>query len=194
MAFQQKIENIIKSGKQRILLVKLKSKDKNAFVEAYDKHVDEIYRFIFFKISDNEEANDLTSQVFLKTWDYIQTRGISEESSLRALLYRIARNVVIDYYRMQGRRDVVSLDAVDEYVFGSVNISNDVHVKVDYEIVMKRIHELKTEYREVLIMHFVEELTVREMAQILSKTRGNTRVLLHRAIKTYKTLINKNEQ
>lgn len=193
MAFQTQIEKLFEVGKEKILFVKLKNKDKNAFVQAYDKYVDQIYRFIYFKVSDVDEANDLTSQVFLKTWNHIQSNGISDEKSLRAFFYRVARNVVIDYYRAESKKETVPLDLVEGFVADKISLEGEVRDKLDAEKVLSRLNELKSEYREVMVFHFVEELSIKEIAEALGKTSGNVRVILHRAIKTYKQIINEQE-
>ena len=78
----------IKSIKDKILYSRLKQKDKEAFIKAYDIYTDNIYRFIYFKVRGKEEAEDLTSQVFLKTWDYIQNNTL-DQKTLKSLLYKM---------------------------------------------------------------------------------------------------------
>ncbi len=94
----------------KILYLQLQDKDKAAFIKAYDLHSDDIYRFIFFKVGRKEEAEDLTSLVFLKAWDHIQNNQLKDFKSLKALFYKISRNAVIDHYRKQSQRQEISLD------------------------------------------------------------------------------------
>ena len=79
------------------IFAKLKKGDKDAFINAYDLYADPIYRFIYFKISNSEEAQDLTSAVFLKAWNYIQENSLKDYKTLKALFYKIARTSIIDY-------------------------------------------------------------------------------------------------
>jgi len=180
--------------KEKILFWQIKRKDKEAFAKAYDLYVDQIYRFIYFKINDKEEAHDLTSQVFLKAWEHIQQKGEIEVKTVKALLYRISRNCVIDYYRKNNKRINISIESDDEnvgidIVDESQNILKNLEIKLDIEEVKKKILELKDEYREVIILHFIDELSTKEIAEILDKTAGNIRVLIHRALKALKKLL-----
>ncbi|MBL7057834.1 RNA polymerase sigma factor [Patescibacteria group bacterium] len=189
MAFQKQLGKIIDAGKEKILLIRVKNKDKSAFVEAYDKYVDQVYRFIYFKVSDKEEVKDLTSLTFLKAWEYIQDRGINEDRSIKALFYKIARNVVIDYYRAQSKRQVTSIELLGE-IRSDVDIITNLENKLEIERVSGKMLQLKSEYREVLMFYYVDELSTREIAKILGKTSGNIRVTLHRALKTFKEIVN----
>src|SRR3989338_7108037 len=96
---------------EKILFYKIKKNDKQAFVKAYDLYIDQLYRFIYFKVGSREEAEDLCSAVFLKTWNYILENSLKERKTLKALLYKIARNLIIDHYRKNKDRKTVSLDS-----------------------------------------------------------------------------------
>ena len=69
-----------KSRQDKKLLFRVKKKDTNAFIEAYDLYADDIYRFAYFKVRNVEEAKDLTSAVFLKVWNYAQVRDWTKAS------------------------------------------------------------------------------------------------------------------
>jgi len=171
--------------KEKILYLRLKQKDKEAFIEAYDLYLDDIYRFIFFKVSSKEEAEDLASSVFLKAWNYIQNNSISDFKTLKALFYKIARNLVIDHYRSNANKKDISIEA-DETCLNIVDERQDILARIDnsndFENIREKMLDLKEEYREVLIMKYVNELSVSEIAKILDKTNGNVRVLVYRAL------------
>ncbi|HPT08574.1 MAG TPA: RNA polymerase sigma factor [bacterium] len=175
--------NIIEKLKQENLKDRLKNKDQVAFEELYDKNVDDIYRFIYFKIGKKDDANDLSSLVFLKTWEHIQKNKVSHNETLRALIYKIARNVVVDYYR-EHRPDNISIDDENNRIdiASDDSLENDVSIKTDYDNLMISVMGLKNEYREILIMRFVNELSLDEIADITGKKKINVRVILHRAI------------
>ena len=184
--------------KDKILYLQLKQKDKEAFMKAYDLYFDDIYRFIYFKISNKEEAEDLTSSVFLKTWEYIQNNSIKNYKTLKSLFYKIARNTVIDHYRKKSNQQNVSLNYGEE----EINIADDkqdlhkkIEVDADYEIIRKKMFELKDEYREVITLKYINELSISEIAEVLDKEKGNVRVLIYRAVNALKELAqeNKNE-
>lgn len=183
--------SIIENFKDRKLKERIKNKDQKAFEELYEKNADDIYRFIFFKTGKKDEANDLSSLSFLKTWEHIQKNSLSNKETLRALLYKITRNVIIDYYR-SNRQESISLndeenkiDILDE----NINVEEEISTQIDYEILSKKMMEIKNEYREIVIMRYVNELSLEEIAQITGKKKINVRVLLHRALKALKDVM-----
>lgn len=188
-----KIKNLLRAETQeRKIFSDLKRKDRDAFIMAYDLYVDQIYRFVFFKISDSEEANDLTSAIFLKTWNYIQTNSLTDEKTLRALIYKIARTSIIDYYRKASNQNTISLDDERGDKIDFKDEKQDVIKKMetasDLENLEKKLGQLKEEYREVLVLRFINELSVKEIADALHKPKGNVRVLIHRALKALKEI------
>ena len=181
--------------KEKQIFSRLKKKDKEAFVLAYDAYLDSIYRFIYFKVGSQEVAEDITSQVFLKTWDYIQNNNLRDYKTLKALLYKVARNTVIDHYRKESRKAESSLDTTvgDN---NEVNIADPgqdilskISAKADYEIVVLRMRDLKDEYREAIVLRYINELNIKEIAEVLDKSRGNVRVLIYRALQALKELV-----
>jgi len=183
--------NIIEQFQERNLKERLKKKDHLAFEELYDKNVDDIYRFIYFKIGNKDDASDLSSLVFLKTWEYLQKNKVGNKETLRALLYKISRNVIVDHYRNR-RPENVSIDDENnniEIVDKEYDLALEIEVKADYEKLLSKMMELKNEYREILLMRFVNELSLDEIADISGKKKINVRVLLHRAIKALKELL-----
>lgn len=186
--------NLIKKFKDKQTLSKLKSHDKEAFIKVYDDHVKEIYRFVYFKIGRKEEADDLTSMVFLKTWNHIQNNSLEDAKTLRALLYKVARNAIVDYYRETGNRlsATSSLDDEDnriEIIDDGISPQEMLDRKGDIELIKSKLPLLKEEYREVIIMKFISDLSLEEIAEISGKNKGNVRVLLHRALNALKELV-----
>ena len=184
--------NITKKIREKNLLYRLRQKDKDAFIKTYDEHVDDIHRFIYFKIGNNEDANDLTSIVFLKAWDYINQNSLKDSRTLRALFYKIARTSIADYYRSQKNVHSLSIDDENnpiEIVDESQDVIRDISVNSDLELIRKKLPELKMEYREVIIMHYVNDLSLEEISEITGKRKANIRVLIYRALKALRETI-----
>jgi RNA polymerase sigma-70 factor, ECF subfamily len=172
--------------KEKFLLFRIRAKkDPEAFGMVYDAYVKQIYRFVYFKVSSAEQAEDLTSETFLKAWQYLKEKR--EVPHLQALLYSIARSVVIDHYRRTAceRGDVpVDDERISELAeAGSEKFLRDVETKFDMTRVIEKLRGLKDEYRDVVIMKYLDELTTGEIADALGKSASNVRVLLHRATK-----------
>ena len=182
----------IKKFKDQQSLRRLKSRDREAFIKVYDENVKEINRFVYFKIGNREEANDLTSVIFLKAWHHIQNKTLEDASTLRALLYKIARTSIIDYYREAGGRQVASLDDEEnpiDVIDDAISPQDIMDSASNLQLIMKHLNRLKDEYREVIIMRFINDLSLEEIAEISGKKKGNVRVLLHRALSALRELV-----
>ncbi len=183
--------------RDKYLLYRIQTKrDAQAYGELYDTYVAGIYRFISFKVSSKEEAQDLTSETFLRAWHYLlESRDVA---SFSALLYRIARNLVIDHYR--SRRATVSLDEQLEIDIDENTSPTDkgeqikmLDINLEASAVATAMKQLKEEYRDILTLRYIEELSTAEIAEIVDKTSVHVRVLLHRATNALKALLEKNE-
>jgi len=170
------------------ILHKIQEQDKKAFIKAYDLYVDEIYRFVYFKIKNKNDVEDLTSTIFLKTWNYIIANTIKDTASLRALFYQIARTSIIDYYRKNSNKENLTINNEKDIPDIKQNIVKDIEVKEEYKVVMEKLKELKEKYQEIIIWRFVNELNISEIAKIINKSEGNTRVLVHRALNALKKI------
>lgn len=177
------------SGKinERILLYKAQTEhDSDAFGGLYDQYVRQIYRFVFFKVGSKEEAEDITSDVFLKAWNYLNEK--KEINSFSGLLYRIARNSIIDLYRSRSAKpESVSTENID--VADSGAWYAEIGDKMEAGRITGSLKKLKQEYQEVITLRYVDELEISEIAEITGKGNIAVRVTLHRAIKKLKEIV-----
>lgn len=150
------------------------------FGEIYDKYIDRIYRFIFLKVSSQEKAQDLCSETFLRGWKVFKN-GERKIENPQAFLYKIARNLVIDYYREKGRTQTISTDDIP-IIDPNVDIEKKSLIDSDLDRVKVLLTDLKDDYQEVIIWHYMEDLSIKEIAEILNKSEGAVRVTLHRAL------------
>lgn len=190
-------DGLITKWREKNALSRLKSGDQEAFIKAYDDYADDLYRFAYFKLGDEESAKDLVSVIFLKAWNYIQTNSLKDAKTLRALLYRIARNAIIDHYRDKGLASELSLEDAPqalELPDDSPNQEEFLDQKADLALIQEKLLLLKDEYREMIIWRFIEDLSLEEIANITEKKKGNVRVLLHRSLAALKDLINEEEE
>ena len=163
------------------LLNKLGEGNDVAIGEVYDSYVDSIYRFILLKVSSGWVAEDLTSECFLKFIRHIKEGNKVENP--RALLYQIARNVVIDWWRKKSI-ETVPFEYVDESSGFMKRKGDD---KIDQSILLQHLErllpELKDDWRELVTLRYVEQYTIQEVSEITGKKESTVRVSLHRAIK-----------
>ena len=174
------------SLREKILVARLNRKSADAFTTLYDSYAERLYRFIYFKVSNRQEAEDLSAQTFLKIWQFALEGRLKTKESFQAFIYKVARNTVIDHYRAaQKKSKDVSLDEA-LHLTSADRTERDIDVKLSVTDVEKKLRTLKSEYQEVIILHYVNELSVTEIADIVGKKRGAVRVLLHRALQTLK--------
>lgn len=157
---------------------------RKQFAKLYDKNVDAIYRFVYFKVNSEEMAQDLTSEAFMKAWQVFQREGSNIENP-RAFVYRTARNLVIDYYRRKARTETVSIDNFSLPEQGQ-GLEEKILINSDFEQVKKALSSLREDYQSVITMHYVEGMSQKEISKTMKRSQGAIRVLLHRALASLK--------
>lgn len=178
--------------KEKLLLYKVQSKkDPEAFAQLYDIYVGPIYRFVFFKLSNAEDAEDVTSEVFLKMWQYLSGEAGKDIRSFRHLAYRVARNCIIDRYRVRAaRRECVLPDVseAEESFSDRGRWAAELDAKENVRRVLSAVDKLKEEYQEIIVLRYIESFSIREIAGMLGKSQTGVRVTLHRAIRKLRSL------
>jgi RNA polymerase sigma-70 factor, ECF subfamily len=156
------------------------------FLEAYDSYADAIFRHCYFRVFSKARAQELVQDTFMKTWEYLE--GGKEVRNIRAFLYQVANNLIIDESR---KRKEESLDALTEGE--GFEPASEEHIKVEraalHKEVLRHIHKLPQEDREVFVMRYVDDLDPREIAEILGTTPNAISVRLHRAVKAVQSLV-----
>lgn len=167
------------------------------FSKAYDQYAAGILRHIYFRVSDWNVAQDLTQETFFKAWRNIAPQGSDVKiKSFKAFFYKIASNLIIDYYRSKSR-NVLSLDEMEE-VYQKEMACEPTQEKEAERVFQRREIEkhlslLKDEYRQMLIYRHIDDLSIKEIANITGKTPNNVRVIIHRALQALKKKYEKNE-
>lgn len=153
------------------------------FTGIYDRYVDKIYRFIFFKVDSREIAEDLASETFLRGWrEFRNNRDIENPP---AFLYKIARNLVTDYYRTKGKIQFLSNESI---LFSDprTNLEEESFLNSDLKLIKKTLLQLKSDYQNVIIWHYLDDLPIAEVSKLLGRSEEATRMLLSRALKELK--------
>lgn len=154
------------------------SGDLEKFGYLYDKYIKKIYDFIYYKTTHKETAEDLTSKTFTKAIDNIGHFEI-DKGTFSAWLYQIARNTVIDFYRT--RKNKTDIDDVWD-LSSDEDLARDIDTKQKLARVEKYLSKLKSEQREIIIMRIWQEMSYREIAEIIGKSEASCKMAFSRAI------------
>ena len=182
----KELENL----EEKLILKRALNGEKEAFAEIYDFYVIRIFRFVYLKTSSKETAEDLTADTFLRCWKYIKEKSesgkkeIVKNNKIGSFLYRIARNLIIDHYRKKKNMTVeISEEEKETIVDHKQDILAQIDRKQEIEELRKSLGHLNDDYQEILILRYVEDLSMAEIAEITEKKEGAIRVQLHRAVK-----------
>lgn len=177
----------------RYLLYRIRAKrDAEAFAKIYDRHVESIYRFVVYKLPKKEDAQDVTAEAFTRLWQFIQQP--KQITNVRAFLYQIARNLVADFYRKleqsptEPLSDVTFEDdkASNQLYTDKGRNSEQIEARSELSIILGQLDKLKEDYRDVLALRLIDDLSFQEIGTILGKEPGHIRVIYHRGLKAIK--------
>ena len=146
-----------------------------AFTQIYDIYFDRIYRYIYVRVKKQDEAEDLTQEVFIKALKAIRSYKIGK-TPFSAWLFRIAHNQVIDHVRKYARNLETSLDNAPPAVGSEDPIKITEH-RFEIAELNAAMMELPTAQQEVISLRFVADLPISEVAKILGKSEGAVKAL-----------------
>ena len=179
-----------KRDKENRLILQAKQGDKQAIAELYTGHVDAIYRYIWPRVRDEAIAEDLTAQVFLKALEGLPGYEPSGKPFL-AWLYRIAYARVVDHWRKQDRRATLPLD--DTLPAREPRPGELLEVEDDWITAIDLLAQLTDDQQEVLMLRFIGEMSLSEVAETMGKTLGATKAVQHRALASLARLLEAQE-
>lgn len=170
-------------------LVKLaQAGDAEAYGQLYERYSPAVFRFLFAHIDDRLDAEDLTEDVFIRIWRSLpgyRHQGIP----FVAYVFRVARNRLIDYYRRSKRsKDHVSLEDV-VIRDGLPDPSEIVGDGLEHQEIQALMADLRDDYRMVLTLRFMGDLSPDETAEVMGRTSGAVRVLQHRALAALRKML-----
>ena len=168
------------------LVLHFQQGEKEAFAKLYDHYVEKIYKYFYFKTSQ-EEAFDLTETVFLKVWENIKSYKKKKGSSFASWIYRIAHNQLVDYYRFnKGNAELDESEPDHRHDISPVFLTEQ---SLSRDNLKSALDRLKSVYREVITLSFLNGLENEEIAQVLKKSEGSLRVLKFRALRELKKVL-----
>jgi RNA polymerase sigma-70 factor (ECF subfamily) len=172
------------------LVQRAQSGDAEAFGELYDRYVDQVYRYIVYRVATPQLAEDLTSETFLRalrrigsfTW---QGRDVG------AWFVTIARNLIADHYKSGRYRLELTVDDVSDSGAAPVQAGPEAEVldAMQNKVLLEAVKQLNAEQQECIVLRFLQGLSVSETAQIMGKNDGAIKALQYRAIRTLGRLL-----
>src|SRR3989344_232794 len=163
----------------------ISEKKTEEFIEAYDRFVDAIFRHFYFRLFNRDVAKDLMQETFTRTWEYV-SKG-KEVNNLKSFLYKVANNLIIDEYR---KRRELSLDSLQLKGFDVANHEQEIIVRdVENSHVLQAVSKLSSEHRQVITLRYVDDLSIKEIAEIIGESENVVSVRLNRGLKEARKIL-----
>jgi len=170
---------------------KLKYKDvhkggNDFFEDIYRELAKPLYRFIYLKVSSSQIAEELMQEAFIRFIKIVRRmdHGL-DELNIKAYIYKIARNLIKDHYRVSGQMVTVEMTEA----LGGADKSQDPQIIGEMQLVVDSLEEIKPLWRDIIILKEIQGLNLKEISYIIGKSYGATRVLAYRALKELRQII-----
>lgn len=187
------MENKISQTDPKALMRLAKEGDTDAFVKIYEVYFVPVFRYIYFRVKDRQDAEDLTQTVFLKVYQAI-SRIEEQNRSPLAYFFTVARNTVIDYWR---KKKAILLENPEKEIIESpqaAEVPEDIIQKNEIaDMLQQAIQELTKEQQSVIIFKFINDLPNKEISKIIQRSEEAVRQLQCRAIKALRQYFKKHE-
>ena len=166
------------------------------FLAAFEEYSDALFRHASLRLSDRERAIDVVHDTYTKVWMYV--RSGHEVEQFRPFLYKVLNNLIIDEYRKKRESsldELFEIEGVDESSFDdlSENTVEQLAASIDGKKAFKELERLPDEYREVIILRFVDELGPKEISTLIEESENVVSVRLHRGLAALRKLMEQEE-
>ncbi len=164
------------------LLKEAQCGNAEAFGELYERYAPTIYRFLYAHLDNPFDAEDLTEEAFFRAWRALpryQDQGVP----FRAFLFRIAHNLMVDFYRSDRRPGELDPEQRDE------SIGTGLSANLEHQELRHSMTQLRKDYQIVLSARFLSDLSTEETAKVMGRSAGAVRVLQHRALGALRKLM-----
>lgn len=155
------------------------------FLASYDEYSHAIFRHCYFRVFERERAKDLMQEVFMRAWEYM-AKG-EKVLNMRAFLYRIANNLIIDESR---KKKEASLDKLQEEGFDpGIDETDKMHTRIEHSRVVGHLQNLDDNYRGILVMRYMNGLSPSEIAEVTGESANTVSVRIYRGLKQLRTML-----
>lgn len=167
------------------LIHQAKRGDAEVYGILYERYAGSIYKYLYLHLGDREDAEDLTVEVFLRAWQAIPAydeRGLP----FRAYLFKIARHLMIDFYRQKKYFGNLDENLKDTVV---VDLEESAVADASHASLKRFLNAIHDDYRHVLILRFFAGLSLAEISKVMQRSENAVRVLQHRALRAIRELL-----
>ncbi len=172
-------KNVSDSSIESNILLDAQNGDADAFGAIYDRYFENIFKFLYYRTSHKQTAEDLTEEVFLKAFKALGSlKGGSPK--LRGWLFQIARNLLIDHYRKT--TVTVNIEELESLESFETTAIDTLQLQSEEVRLLKALSSLPQDQQTVVKLRFLEEFEISEIAELLGKSEGNIRILQFRAL------------
>jgi len=165
-------------------LVSQAKESPEAFGKLYELYVDKIYNYMYYRTGNHHDAEDLTAKAFYQALTHID-RYVDRGLPFSAWLYRIAHNLVANWYRAKSRRQVITLD---EVTTSALQHNQDtppekaMEMQDDQRLLLRLIRRMPNDRQQLIVLKFVQQLSNQEIGQIMGRSEGAIKSLYHRTL------------
>ncbi len=155
--------------------------DRDAFGLLYERYIDRIFNYVYYRTGNLHDAEDLTARVFQRAMNHIQNytdRGVP----FSAWLYRIAHNLVANWHRDRSRRQEIPINDVPVLPSKGDHPEKNLVRSQEQEALLRLIRKLPSERQNLLILKFVENMSNAEIGEIMGRSEGAVKSLYHRTL------------
>lgn len=173
-------------------LIEQAKTDPEAFGRLYELYVEKIYNYIYYRLGNHHDAEDLTAKVFYRALNHIAHYN-HKGAPFAAWLYRIAHNLVVNWHRDHSRRQMVGLENLDLSGDKQESPHHAAEQTNERELLLAAIQHLPRERQELLMLKFVERMSNAEIGRVLGRSEGAVKSLYHRTLVSLKELLAEHE-
>ena len=166
--------------------------DPEAFGKLYELYVERIYNYVFYRVGNHQDAEDLTAKVFHRALNHIPNYN-NKGVPFAAWLYRIAHNLVANWHRDRKRRQIVALEQVALSGDKEENPHKAAERSNERELLLAAIQKLPPERQHLLTLKFVERMSNADIGQLMGRSEGAIKSLYHRTLVSLKDLMAEHE-
>jgi RNA polymerase sigma-70 factor (ECF subfamily) len=169
-------------GDADLAAVRAAQADGAAFATLYRRYVDRVYGYAFYQLGDHHDAEDATERIFLAAFRALPDFN-DQGSSFRAWLFRIAHNTIANAHRSRARKRTERLPDDFERAAPDADPAGQVALADELREIRRVVAQMPDDRRQVILLRFVDDLSTNEIAQVLDRSPGAVRVLLHRSLR-----------